>query len=213
MVQKSFLGLDVIGLLVYWLRHVRVFPEEHRCAPRHVQGDPELRRIFGKPDLYQPTRLFHLRPGMRNCSLLLGFRISFALSLRAWISFSSSSKVRDDDVSFPDATGIQHISQEDAWQHFLTKLVESILNHRSERNYWPNEWFSQAPFIRCFPVRSEFLDVSQITVTFHGISPPFFIQTGLQKHCRCSFLDPAYCPLCTTIRFGTERRRSPMIPG
>ena len=30
-------------------------PEEHRCAPHLARDDPDLRWIFGRPDLFQPT--------------------------------------------------------------------------------------------------------------------------------------------------------------
>ena len=36
------------------------------------------------------------------------------------------------------------------------------------------------------------LDISQIAVTFTGISPPLFIQAGLQQLCSSSFLDSTY---------------------
>ena len=48
--------------------------EDHRCAPRLVQDHPELKWIFEKPDLFPPTRLFHLRQGIYTCHRNL-FRI------------------------------------------------------------------------------------------------------------------------------------------
>ena len=36
----------------------------------------------------------------------------------------------------------------------------------------------------CLPIRQEILNVSQIAVTLHGISPPFFIKTWLLQYCR-----------------------------
>ena len=41
--------------------------------------------------------------------------------------------VRDHHVSFPDATRIQHITDEDAWNYLFTKLVESWLVFRRNR--------------------------------------------------------------------------------
>ena len=81
-----------------------------------------------------------------------------------------------------------------------------------KRTYWPTEWFSKTPFARSFPGRWDVLNVSQITVTFYGISPPFSIQTGLQKYRGCTLCHPACCPLCNTICLRTMRRRSTVIP-
>ena len=36
---------------------------EHRCARLLVQGKPELKWILGRPDLFLPTQLIHLRTG------------------------------------------------------------------------------------------------------------------------------------------------------
>ena len=65
-------------------------------------------------------------------------------------------------------------------------------NHCSKRNYWPFEWFSKSPFIRSFPVCQEILDILQIVLAFHRISPPIFIQSWLQQYCWGSFFHSSY---------------------
>ena len=59
-----------------------------------------------------------------------------------------------------------------------------IFDHCSKRNDWSFEWFSESSFIRSLPIRQEILNVSQIGIEFHGICPPFFIQTWLQQYGR-----------------------------
>ena len=49
-----------------------------------------------------------------------------------------------------------------------------IFNHRAKWNCWSSEWFAESPFVRCFPIMQEILNVSQIAVTIHGIRPPCF---------------------------------------
>ena len=51
------------------------------------------------------------------------------------------------------------------------------IDHCSKLCYWSATWHSEPPFIWCLPIRPKILNVSQIAVTFHGIRPPFFIQT------------------------------------
>ena len=36
-----------------------------------------------------------------------------------------------------------------------------IFDHRTKRNNWSFEWFAESPFVRCFPIKQEFLYVSQ----------------------------------------------------
>ena len=64
--------------------------------------------------------------------------------------------------------------------------------------------FSEPPFVKCFPIRQEILNVSQTGFKFHGICPPFSIQTWLQQYRRgaffysehCSFRNPLVSDLC-----------------
>ena len=98
-----------------------------------------------------------------------------------------------------------HIQRRYPVEPFFTKVVEScldfrrnrmIFHHRPERYYWPTQCFSKAPF-------KEVLNISQITIAYHGTCLPLFIQTGLQQYRGCPFYYPAYCPLSNTICLGT----------
>ena len=64
-----------------------------------------------------------------------------------------------------------------------------------------------------FPIRQEIMNVSQTRITFHGICPPFFIQTCLQQYCRRTFFHSAYCSLSNPICFRSMWCRRAMIPG
>ena len=63
------------------------------------------------------------------------------------------------------------------------------------------------------PIRHEILNVSQIAVTFHGLRPPFFIQTWLQHYRRCPLLDSAHYSLSKPMCFRSVRCWRTMIPG
>ena len=78
------------------------------------------------------------------------------------------------------------------------------------------EWlvlFSKTSFVWSLPIRQETLNVSQISTAFHGICPPFFIQTWLQLYCRRTFFHSAYCSLCNPHSFRSVRCRRTVIPG
>ena len=109
--------------------------------------------------------------------------ISFALRLRAWISDaskSSSSSTSATQISpFQIHTREQCISIEFSRSNCLTKLMEPwlvfrinsvVFNHGVKRN-----------------LCQEASGIAQVTVAFHRISPPFFIQAGLQQYCRRPF--------------------------
>ena len=66
--------------------------------------------------------------------------------------------------------------------------------------------FSDSPFIRCFPIRQEILNISQIARAFHEMSPPLFNQAWLQWYRRRSFFYFAYCSL-SNIPFVSDRWR------
>ena len=96
---------------------------------------------------------------------------------------------------------VQDITEEYTWQDFRTKLMYSRLvfvrnrvtfNHCSKRYHWSVKGHSEPPLIKCLPIRQEILNVSQIAVAFHGIRPPFFVQTWLQQYRRCPFLGSAH---------------------
>ena len=85
---------------------------------------------------------------------------------------------------------VQDITDKYTWQDFRTKLMYSRLvfgrnrvtfNHCSKRYHWSVKGHSETSLIRCLPIRQEILNVSQIAVGFHGIRPPFFVQTWLQQ--------------------------------
>ena len=61
------------------------------------------------------------------------------------------------------------------------------------------KWFSKTPFVLSLSIRQEILNVSHVGIAFHGICPPFFIQTWLQQYRRCPFFHSAYCPLSNPI--------------
>ena len=68
-----------------------------------------------------------------------------------------------------------------------------IFNHRSKRHDWPAKLFSKSPFIWSFPIwKKKVLNVAQVTVTFHGISPSYFLQPGQRKNDGDAFFHPLY---------------------
>ena len=87
-----------------------------------------------------------------------------------------------------------------------------IFNHYSKMNHWALKWFSESPFMWSFPVCQEVLNISQIAIAFHRISPPFFIPARLRQYCRRSFLCSAHCSFGNPIRLGSMRCGSTMIP-
>ena len=88
--------------------------------------------------------------------------------------------VCDHNVSFPDSSRIQYITEEFSWQDFWTKLMWSryvfrrnrmMFDHCTKRSYWSSKWHSEPPFIWSFP--SSFVldeiwdggDVAHVVVT------------------------------------------------
>ena len=75
-----------------------------------------------------------------------------------------------------------------------------IFNHCIKRNDQSFKQFSKSPCMRCFPIWQEVLNISQITIAFHRISPPFLSQAWLQPYSRSSFFYSAHCsfsdPMC-----------------
>ena len=70
-----------------------------------------------------------------------------------------------------------------------------------------------APQMWSLPIGQGILNVSQIGVAFHGICPPFFIQTWLQQYGRGDFFHSAHCSFCNTISLRSVWCRRAMIPG
>ena len=98
----------------------------------------------------------------------------------------------------------------DSWLVFRRGRV--ILDQWTKRNNRSFKWFPKTSLVWCFPIRQEILNVSQIGVAFHGISPPIFIQTWLQQYCRRTFFHSAYCSLSNPICFRSVWCRRTMIP-
>ena len=76
----------------------------------------------------------------------------------------------------------------------------------------PLERLSKASFRGRLPIRDEILNVSQIGIAFHGICPPFFIQTWLQQYSRGTFFYSAHCSFSNTISLRSVWCRRSMIP-
>ena len=123
-------------------------------------------------------------------------------------------KVHNQYVSFPDSSRVQYITEEYSREYLLTKLMDSSLvfcGYRMIFNQWTKwndrsfKWFSKSTFERCFPIRQAILYVSRIAIAPHGIRPPIFIRTWLQKYSRCPFFNSAYCSLSNPIRFWIVR--------
>ena len=70
----------------------------------------------------------------------------------------------------------------------------------------------QNVFRMSLPTRQEILHVSLIGKAFHGICPPFFTQTWLQRYGRGAFLHSANCSLCNPICFRSVWCWRTMIP-
>ena len=116
--------------------------------------------------------------------------------------------VCDQDVSFPDslprATHVLAIylarllDRTDAARHFSSR-DRVIFDHRTKRAI---KWYSEPPLIWCL----------QIAAAFHGIRPPFIVQTWLHQYRRCPFLDSAHCSLSNPMSFRSVRRWRTLIP-
>ena len=49
-----------------------------------------------------------------------------------------------------------------------------IFNHYTKRNNRAFKWFSEKPYMMCFPICQEIMNISQIATAFHRTSTPFF---------------------------------------
>ena len=141
-------------------------------------------RQFSKPSAIRKMKI----------SPFFGVLTSFALSLRAWISEASkfsSSCLRPKCLL---SKFLQHTMHTQGIFHVkLSYHIDGALAGLSPKS----------PFIQCFPICSEVLDISQVTATFHRICPPFFIQARLQQHSRRSFFHSAYRSFSNTICLGS----------
>ena len=129
--------------------------------------------------------------------------------------------IRNQNVSLPNSPRDQGISDQNSWKYFLHELMNSrfvslgdweIFHQCTEWNKWSFEGLPKYSFAWCFPVGQEILDIPKIAIAFHGIWPPFIIQSWLQQYRRCPFFNSAYCPLSNPIYFWMMRWGRPMIP-
>ena len=121
----------------------------------------------------------------------LDVNISFALSLGAWNS--DASNFPSSSMSATIVSPFQFLPQP-------MRIRGIFLVRLSYRNWWSLDWsfvevercsivapngiigplndsFSKSPFKKSFPIRQEFLDISQIAIAYHKISPPSCIQS------------------------------------
>ena len=98
----------------------------------------------------------------------------------------------------------------DSWLVFRRNRV--ILNQWTKWNNRSIKWLPKTSLVRCFPIRQEILNVSQISKTFHGICPPIFILTWLQQYSRRTFFHSAQCSLSNPICLWSVWCRRTMIP-
>ena len=154
-------------------------------------------------------------------SPLMGVNTSFALSLRAWssdASISSNSSMSATRMSpfqippagntYPRNTLGKTLGPN--WSSLDRSFAGTGFDHCSKRFYWAVTWYSEPPFTGCLPIRQEILNISQIAVAFHGLRPPFSVQTWLQQHRRRPFL---HSSLSNPICFWSVWCWRTMIPG
>ena len=174
-------------------------------------GDPVSRWIFSVPDLHQQILFVHLR--LEIWFFLLGVKYyflcieSFCVDFRC-VHLLQLLNVCNHYITLPNSPRVQSVSKEYSRQYFLSKFMDSwlvlrrdrvIFNQSTKRDNWSIERFSKASFIWCLPIRQEILNISQIDKTFHGVCPPFFIQTWLQQYRRRTFFHSAHFSLSNPI--------------
>ena len=99
----------------------------------------------------------------------------------------------------------------DSWRVFRRNRDNTQpMNHKEWSSF---TWFPKTSLVWSLPIRQEILNASQIGIAFHGICPPFFIQTWLQQYGRRTFFYSAYCSLSNPICFRSVWCRRTMIPG
>ena len=97
----------------------------------------------------------------------------------------------------------------DSW--LVSRRNRWTLNQWTKRNDWGSP---KRLSYGVFPIhRQEICNISKISVAFHGICPPFFIQTWLQQYCRCTFFHSACCSSSNPICCRSVWCRRAMIPG
>ena len=145
------------------------------------------------------------------------FRVDFWCVHRFQLSMSETNM-----SPFQILTAYRAYPRNNPGKTFFPQLMDSwlvlrrnrvILNQWTKRNDRSFEEFSKTPFEWSLPIRQEILNVSQIGKAFHGICPPFFIQTWLQQYCRRTFFHSAHCSFSNPICFRSVWCRLTMIPG
>ena len=160
MVPTNFDHIDVpIIIFSARLQHIqgRVFSWSRQCIA-------VVLRMFLLSALRAPSAI-----GKMKCSPLFGVIISFALSLRAWIS---------------DASNFSSSSLSAQIDGVLTGRNRMTFHHAAKRNYWSFEWFSKSPFVKCFSLTrglEHFADNSNTPQNRPTIFHPSQIATAQQK--------------------------------
>ena len=99
----------------------------------------------------------------------------------------------------------------DSWLVFRRNRV--ILNEWTKLNDRTCKWFPKTSLMWGLPIRQEVLNVSQISIEFHGICAPIFIKTWLQQYGRGAFFYSAHCSFSNPICVWSVWCRRTMIPG
>ena len=171
-----------LSVLQYWMEKTfHVNYNEELLVLRLVPDGPGLTWMFSDAVLPQRFWLFYLRPWKMKFPLLCGVNTSFALSLLAWSSDASIFSNSFMSATIMSPFQIPPAKNPELMQSRLVFRRNRVtFDHCSKRYYWFVKGHSEPPFVRCFPIRQEILNVSQIAVAFHRIRPPFVTQTGLQ---------------------------------
>ena len=166
-----------------------------------------LECVLGSLTLFLTIFLYHLLQGIW---ILLPFLISMLLS--HWF-FEDKFLMHPTFPSLPDLLSEYLLSKfPPRWMHtqerFLVKLscqIDEVLTVPSQKSDdTPPSTQNELPAHKMVLQNAfhyEVINVSQITLTFHGMCPPFFIQTGLYKYRGSSLSHTAYCPFCHLSRF------------
>ena len=179
-----------------------------------VLGDPVQRWMFSVPDLLQQILFVHLR--LEIWIFHFGAKYHLFRIESFWVDFRCVHRfqhlnVCNHYVTLPNSPRVQGVSKEQSSKTFyqIVRTDKVILNQWTKRNDWSFPRFSKTSFVWSLPTRQEILNVSQIGKAFHGICPPFFIQTWLQQHSRCTFFHSAHCSLSNAISLWSVRCHRP----
>ena len=211
------------GFLRHLLFHLSVetspnSPEGLLWDLHSLQVGPSLEWILGLLHLFQTMLLLHLRLG-RLKQLPLRWAFGHEFLTRPNFPAPRMSAANKSPLQIPAAN--------DANPRNLPGITFSP-------NRWSLDWpfaeigwyppiapsgmtrpflrFSKSPFTRCFPICQEVLNISQMTIAFHRISPTLCIQAWLQQYRRGPFIYAAYRSFSYAIRFGSMGCWSTMIP-